>query len=428
MQAGAHLFSWLDLCHAIDFFLWKGYFGSKIPGLSPVLMNVRALCKWSRTGLRLRREERTLVPLIILLEETRTLNATVPVDKVYALMGLAEEPGQITVDYSMSVKDLYTQVTRVLLEPPLRAWPVTYPLQVLASVNQYSTFSIRGQQKQREFRESVPSWVVNWDNLTEDNSAEIEQENWPRVAPMFRISAVAKFCSGGKEYPGPVDDRQTPYEISLRGFFFAEVSTCVSICRLPALSRSQLWDFVLEIWSMQQDKHMPYPTGESMDEAFAKTLTMSDPDPASRTAGDTYHGIDFQHFCVAMYEQTISILTNQGRTADIESLSKEWEVEYLRLKSLVGSHIKSDTFSRDMQRNCGGRMLFSMKNGHIGIGDNALAPGDIVCVFLGGRTPHVLRPVEDGKYKFIGECYLHGIMYGEALKEGLIREKQFTLI
>jgi len=48
---------------------------------------------------------------------------------------------------------------------------------------------------------------------------------------------------------------------------------------------------------------------------------------------------------------------------------------------------------------------------------------------LGGRTPFVLRPgVGEGKYRFVGECYVHGIMYGQALQEGLSRRRLFTLI
>jgi hypothetical protein len=94
-----------------------------------------------------------------------------------------------------------------------------------------------------------------------------------------------------------------------------------------------------------------------MDEAFAQTLTMADLNPTSSPAADsrdTYHAIDFQHFCVAMYEQTVSIFLKEGRTADIEHLNKEWKEEYSRLKSLVKEHIKSPTFSRDLQRNCFG--------------------------------------------------------------------------
>jgi hypothetical protein len=45
--------------------------------------------------------------------------------------------------------------------------------------------------------------------------------------------------------------------------------------------------------------------------------------------------------------------------------------------------------------------------------------GDEVCVFSGGAVPFVLRK-NHGKegevvYQLVGEGYIHGIMYGEAL-------------
>jgi len=42
-------------------------------------------------------------------------------------------------------------------------------------------------------------------------------------------------------------------------------------------------------------------------------------------------------------------------------------------------------------------------------------PGDILCIVMGAAVPFVLRPV-DGGYQLIGECYVHGLMNGEALK------------
>jgi hypothetical protein len=48
-------------------------------------------------------------------------------------------------------------------------------------------------------------------------------------------------------------------------------------------------------------------------------------------------------------------------------------------------------------------------------------PGDLVCLILGCAAPIVLRPVEN-HYKVLGEAYVPGIMYGEAIH--LIREER----
>lgn len=37
-------------------------------------------------------------------------------------------------------------------------------------------------------------------------------------------------------------------------------------------------------------------------------------------------------------------------------------------------------------------------------------------VFLGAKVLMLLRPEESGGYSLVGECYLHGLMHGEALE------------
>jgi hypothetical protein len=62
-----------------------------------------------------------------------------------------------------------------------------------------------------------------------------------------------------------------------------------------------------------------------------------------------------------------------------------------------------------------GRSLLITSNGGIGLGpDNAITKDQIV-ILLGGRGAFVLRPLKSGQYHLVGECYLHGFMYGEAL-------------
>ena len=52
----------------------------------------------------------------------------------------------------------------------------------------------------------------------------------------------------------------------------------------------------------------------------------------------------------------------------------------------------------------------------MGLGPNVMRPGDIVCVLGGGVAPILLRPV-DGHFQMVGECYVYGIMEGEAVQQ-----------
>ncbi|RDW81907.1 hypothetical protein BP6252_03019 [Coleophoma cylindrospora] len=93
------------------------------------------------------------------------------------------------------------------------------------------------------------------------------------------------------------------------------------------------------------------------------------------------------------------------------------------------------------------RNLMVTGTGMIGASPQHARPGDKVCVLWGCDVPVVLRPiteslVRDGSmpsssgpdkkmtYEFIGECYLHGYMDGEALSgvtDGLFEVQEFML-
>lgn len=47
---------------------------------------------------------------------------------------------------------------------------------------------------------------------------------------------------------------------------------------------------------------------------------------------------------------------------------------------------------------------------------------DIICVIYGSEVPYVLRRMPGGDYKVIGECYVYGIMDGEALGDNIERD------
>ncbi|KAF2854511.1 HET-domain-containing protein [Plenodomus tracheiphilus IPT5] len=68
--------------------------------------------------------------------------------------------------------------------------------------------------------------------------------------------------------------------------------------------------------------------------------------------------------------------------------------------------------------------FFMSKKGYVGFGPRNTQIGDTVSILLGGSVPFVLRrrniqaalPEQRPEYGYIGHCYVHGIMDGEALE------------
>lgn len=76
-----------------------------------------------------------------------------------------------------------------------------------------------------------------------------------------------------------------------------------------------------------------------------------------------------------------------------------------------------------------GCKFFWTTNGYFSIGLGTMQLDDIVCILFGGPVPFILK--RDGDYyELVGGCYVHGIMYGEAVdmrRGGLLEEQLFRL-
>jgi hypothetical protein len=87
----------------------------------------------------------------------------------------------------------------------------------------------------------------------------------------------------------------------------------------------------------------------------------------------------------------------------------ELEIEYFK-KQIFGNY-----WNRTV------RKVFRTERGLLGSGTLRVRPGDEVYVVAGSSVPMILRRAAQSElnaFTFVSEAYVHGIMYGEMLKEG----------
>jgi hypothetical protein len=70
-----------------------------------------------------------------------------------------------------------------------------------------------------------------------------------------------------------------------------------------------------------------------------------------------------------------------------------------------------------------GRRMGLTKMGYIGLFPGPSMEGDWVHIASGCDVPYVMRHVEQNQWHFVGECYVHGIMHGEAGNTGFTWEE-----
>lgn len=62
------------------------------------------------------------------------------------------------------------------------------------------------------------------------------------------------------------------------------------------------------------------------------------------------------------------------------------------------------------------RAIMRTKGGYIGLVPRLSSVGDCIVLAKGGKVPFVLKR-QDERWRMVGECYVHGIMRGEAFEE-----------
>jgi hypothetical protein len=76
-----------------------------------------------------------------------------------------------------------------------------------------------------------------------------------------------------------------------------------------------------------------------------------------------------------------------------------------------------------------GRRLFVTHGGYVGLASKEVKEGDLVTVLMGGDMPFLLRERGEGQQLcFVGEAYVHGLMYEAIDRRGQVGEQLCTTV
>ncbi|KAL0939213.1 heterokaryon incompatibility protein [Colletotrichum truncatum] len=316
--------------------------------------------------------------------------ATDPRDRVYALLpftaGLLRSVK--SSDYGLSTGELYGRVTVDLI----RFGHCLNPL--------------IGRPPEEAVPLEEPSWVLNWQRIadvTGDNNFWVSDCFYHRFDAAHGLPGIDMDCMTSE------DGRQ----LVLQGFCVGKVAiTGVAPNDSPgtdASSKDYEPKSLLERWEryvkgdilnlLERQKELPH--GDA-----GRLLQLN------REVADVVNGM-----MISDKEPDPGVL---GR-----SLREAWKESYLHN---------------------GKRDLFVTECRKFGLAPCTMKPGDEVWVLSHGRMPILLRPVDAfglnvgdstdatskipqkaGSYRLVGECYVHGIMQGEAVEEGITALKTVTL-
>lgn len=312
----------------------------------------------------------------ILLMDSRDKKCGNILDKVYSLRGIGSTSfaSGIKVDYGKDTASVYIDCAKHLLR--------TRPdLRVLSSVQpKHHTRTSEAMQ--------LPSWVPDW-----------SQEKCPAgvFQRYYRFSPKGFFRAAGNTKPVVTvsDDSDIAHLAGRR------IGSVTSIIRIKDFldndneSPGSLTWLRLEKLAAEMGLSERYAlTGEEVWKALFRTLT-ADRSGVSFRLNDEYKARYLSSF------DDYTIETSQSS----QDLSEEFWNEVSKLiEPIIG---EMDMFGTD--------------SGHLGLGHKGFHVGDLVCILFGGEVPFLLRPVTPPSdlelYQLLTECYLHGVMDGEALAD-----------
>ena len=327
-----------------------------------------------------------------------------PRDKIYSLLGLLHlnrDDGkndlssvapygrglatrELIVDYEVSVEDIYASLVKSVVLG-------TQSLNILCACQRPGQFE----------RFWVPDWREPWSRFSLlTNSIGLVPDELRKK----------KFIASAGQKP-VIEFAQTLRSITVGGTLHSTVSELG--IRPPGCEDSQ-W---IEDWFDKVDRKLKIEISSIYEE-------------------------DLESVWTPFVLSVCATNTEEDAFNDWEALAEEYCLPFTRAssewKELVRIYRKgalneetAENFIVDIRiaQMLDGREVFIGENGLCGLVPDHAERRDLICVLFGCDVPVVLRREAD-HFTFIGECYVRGLMYGEAigaLERGDVISKQFEI-
>lgn len=351
--------------------------------------------------------------LLGLLSQYRYRKVSVAKDKVYALLGVAleEQSAKFEPDYSCKDDDLW----------------------IKTAVCNISFGSLRSLNYAADTESSpeLPSWATDWNYYSQGIGIKTALQT------RYEMYDAAKDVVWSGTFTGMEKEPYSNCIFSTDGVLFDKVQAIGDPSVFEHLEDSypalKQWQALLKDHFKIQDLSARYIGGGTIENAFWRALTGDVVVPATRGHEVWYQRASSAH--------------QRDFRAWWDAIQEDKPMEFTQRSSM-------NAFLTNMNTAICRRRIFVTEKGYIGNGPAKVRCGDEVFILCGGKMPLVLRrdhePTtnpqksrEDNSalssqpkassseptvfHTFIGDCYIHGIMDGEAASNFHERSRRIHL-
>lgn len=343
-------------------------------------------------------------PVYFVLRSIRNCSSTDPRDTIYGLLGHSSlqpwirtipDYTQVPVDYKLPHTELYFAVACRLIEE-------SQPMFTLSLVE-------HDENIWKQENPDCPSWVPRWD-LARCNYIMADEYRDRYEKSQTRPSSC-KILHRVLEVEGCTLDTVIwrSHTMTLNNFRVesSDVQAQGSVIK-------QAWEHARNICRDTRSN-----LGEQEEEQLLIDFSMTLNANCRILSKQTYRGSVTREQRIA---DCLSVL--DGLHAPIDNRT--------HLKARWGDGFP-DRFLATSESLCRGRCFFLTTAGRMGLGPRVAAVGDVVTVFYGAQVPFLLKPIRtsDEEYRLCGECYVHGMMNGEAIEavdKGVLEGRLIRLV
>jgi hypothetical protein len=278
-------------------------------------------------------------------------------------------------------KKLFTATTAQLIEYAFnQKWPGTLDFITHAGT--------------RNITASWPSWVPDWTN---------EKACSRPTQSYFRVTRKKFDASAG--FPmGDANIRIQSYQHGILVLEGKRIDRVHTLCKVFEPKPGLLVTTPV-YWEDEALQSKKYPTGADIRYCFSRTLVAD-----SYLEEEPKYSVEFYFLywtCLKM------VLT--GRV----HVEPTWLEPFVR-------HLATQYYLNILSA-CKGQRFFITQGGYFGLCPHETATNDLVVILYGGQSPFILRPTQGG-HVLIGDCYVDGVMFGEAARSQNIQPETFTIV
>jgi Heterokaryon incompatibility protein (HET) len=349
----------------------------------------------------------------VLLGKVYTCLATDPRDKIFAILGMlkritASRSALVAADYGKNKVQIYTDTTRA----------------ILSATNWLGFLSIVYHPKSARDPE-LPSWVPNFE---EEPISTLSIEGSPAFSTFGKPVATV---------------RESAPSLSFTNNLLCLTGCKVAIIRSKSEPLKDVYNHIADFEDgikLVLDSENPYPfTGQSRIEAFWRTMIV---DQLRNNSSEEWYS-SFRSWWLSnmifravlahnkgvpvhSYIQTIPNVELLARSDDSSKIAGHEMILKTFAEMAKDRAVADDIMTAGTQFGMAvgdwvrSRRLFRTAEGHFGLGYQSMDEDDEVWILSEASVPFVLRKSLNrniNRYSLIGECYVHGMMNGEYLRD-----------